>query len=81
MHCEYCSKSVFAANTTLGKPITVPGTGVAHTHCAQRAMTRHRIFRNLALASLHHEELNELKELVLQEVNERQGNASSSEIF
>lgn len=81
MKCEYCGESIFKHNSRSGTPITVAGVGIAHLRCAETAVFSKREFKNISLNALSLEELRELKEMLLQELNSRDGNGNAFEFF
>ena len=66
MNCMFCKKPVVGQS-----PVTVPGIGLAHSHCYQADQALRRTFQSLDIAALSDGELTELKDLVLAEENAR----------
>ncbi len=59
----------------VGTPITLPGRGIAHALCAEQDLIERRVFGSIQLATLPQSDLYELRELVLTEINSREGHA------
>ncbi len=76
MRCIFCNKKIIPKNNDLGLPITLPTRGVAHSFCAERDLIERRVFASIHLADLAQADLYELRELVLTEINAREGNAN-----
>ena len=66
MNCVYCSKAVFGS-----EGITVSGKGPAHQQCYHANQIFKRTFQSIEISELSDEELNDLKDLVLAEINGR----------
>lgn len=81
MRCVFCEQALIGSKPHFGQPVTVPGVGVAHTLCAQQDRVQKRVFGPLRLKDVPTESLLELKELVLAEINQRQGVACEIELF
>ncbi|WP_111979842.1 hypothetical protein [Algibacillus agarilyticus] len=73
MRCMFCDLDIINKDLSKGLPITVPGKGVAHTYCAEQDLHSRRIFGNIHIADLEDNDLYELKEMVMAEVNQRNG--------
>ncbi|PKF62550.1 hypothetical protein CW745_03750 [Psychromonas sp. psych-6C06] len=71
MRCMFCQKEVFDENDHLGKPISIPSRGVAHSQCAEEDLIEKRIFGSIHITEISLEDLYELRELVKTEINER----------
>lgn len=67
MKCIYCRSPVYGHNG-----LTVPMEGAAHQQCYQMEQTLKRTFQHLEISKLSDPELNDLKDLVLSELNDRQ---------
>ena len=80
MQCEFCQQSVFKQQQGSGPPVTIPGRGVAHKYCAEKDLTQRRVFKGLSLTQLAMGDLVELREMLLQELNHREG-CTSCELF
>jgi len=76
MRCIFCDKDIFKVDTKLGAPVTLPARGVAHSVCATHDLMERRVFGSIELADLSEQDLYELRELVLTEINLREGNNS-----
>ncbi len=72
MLCDVCHAPIFNHVETLGMPLTLPATGVAHQKCAARHLAKRRIFQGITLAELSDQALLDLKEMVRLELNVRQ---------
>jgi len=73
MRCMFCDHRILKVDDFLGRPITLPGRGVAHINCAERDLISKRIFGSIHLSEVPMEDLYELREMVLTEINEREG--------
>ncbi|MER2490658.1 hypothetical protein [Catenovulum sediminis] len=71
MRCMFCNSNMLESDKSKGLPVTIPGKGVAHTHCAEADLVKKRVFGNIHLADMEDDDLLELYELVQVEVNER----------
>jgi len=67
MRCCYCEKNVVGQSEV----VMIAGEGPAHRSCYDRHALSQRQFGSLNLQRLDDQLLNELKELVLTEVNAR----------
>lgn len=67
----FCNENILENDDSLGKPMTVPGRGVAHSYCAEKDLNKKRIFGSVHIADLEDDDLLELFELVQTEVKER----------
>ena len=82
MRCLFCNIDVMKKQGELGAPITLPGKGVAHSACAEKDLIERRIFGSIALKDIENNDLYELRELLLMEINEREGHSSGEvELF
>ena len=82
MRCLFCDERMLQDHHRLGAPVTLPGRGVAHSGCAERDLVEKRVFGGISLKDIPVEDLYELRELVLQEVNMREGrNSEEPELF
>lgn len=68
MRCPFCEKSVIGEKDV----VVIVGEGPAHRHCYERDMVNQRSFAGLYMPSLSDVQLNELKDLVLMELNSRE---------
>lgn len=66
MRCIYCGQVVVGE-----RGMTVPGVGSAHRSCHTADLMLRRTFKDLELAGLTDEELQELEELLMQEKRAR----------
>ncbi|WP_221801023.1 DUF2175 domain-containing protein [Oceanobacter mangrovi] len=66
LKCVFCKKTVFGPGG-----LTVPTIGPAHRHCYEAYRTMRRTFRSIDITLLTDDELNDLKDLVLAEENDR----------
>jgi len=73
MRCLFCNHHILKVDDFLGKPITLPGRGAAHINCAERDLISKRIFGSIHLSEIPMDDLYELREMVLTEINEREG--------
>jgi len=71
MRCMFCKKEIFEKNDLLGKPISLPSQGIAHSRCAEEDLIEKRIFGSIHITEIALEDLYELRELVKTEINER----------
>ncbi len=76
MRCIFCDKEIVGSPQHLGRPITLPSRGVAHSYCAEKDLIERRVFGNIHFSALPVNDLYELRELVLTEINVREGNTS-----
>jgi len=67
MNCLSCARPVYGHNG-----LTVPSQGAAHQQCYQMDQALKRTFQHLEISKLTDEELNDLKDLVLTEINDRE---------
>lgn len=81
MRCIFCEKNILRADKSLGYPVTLQGRGIAHSVCTEKDLVSRRIFGAIHLCDLSDSDLNELKDLVLTEINERQGLNEEIELF
>lgn len=81
MRCVFCDAPVLEKSERLGPPVTLSGVGVAHERCAQRDLVESRVFGSLRLKDLPTPSLYELRELLLNELNHREGCGSEIELF
>lgn len=82
MRCIFCDDEVMKIDTVLGSPITLQGRGICHAKCAEKDLIERRIFGSICMSDLTNADLNELKDLVLMEVNEREGRSTGeAELF
>jgi len=78
MRCPFCSKSVVGESNI----VVIAGEGPAHKLCYEREVIGQRVFGGLHLPSLTLSDLNELKEMLLTELNAREnGSDDSVELF
>ena len=80
MRCIFCFDEVLKQTHLLGRPISVSGQGIAHSLCAERDLVTRRVFGSLELSSLPTSQLYELREMVLTEVNAREGHNNDGEV-
>jgi len=73
MRCIFCDHEVLKIDDFLGKPISLPGRGVAHIMCAERDLIAKRVFGSIHLTEIALDDLYELREMVLTEINDREG--------
>jgi len=76
MKCIFCEKDIMDSPEHLGRPLTLPSRGVAHSYCAEKDLIERRVFGNLHFSQLPLNDLYELRELTLTEINVREGNVS-----
>lgn len=67
MRCPFCEKNVIGEKHI----VVLSGEGPAHRSCYERDILGKRIFAGLHLPSLETNQLNELKEMVITELNAR----------
>ncbi|BCE03732.1 hypothetical protein [Marinicellulosiphila megalodicopiae] len=72
MRCIYCKTPLITKGFKHENLITVPAKGVAHKRCAEQDYLSKRVFAGVELNQLSGNELLELKEIVLNEINERE---------
>lgn len=75
MRCLFCDKKMLIEGSQVGTPITLPGRGIAHSLCAEKDLIERRVFGSIQLATLPQSDLYELRELVLTEINSREGHS------
>ncbi len=71
MRCMFCNHEIMKKDDFLGKPISIPSRGIAHTVCAERDLVSKRIFGSIHLTEVSMDDLYELRELVVNEINDR----------
>ncbi len=71
MRCMFCNHEIMKKDDFLGKPISIPSLGIAHTTCAERDLVSKRIFGSIHLTEVSMDDLYELRELVVNEINDR----------
>jgi len=71
MRCIFCENEVLNQDDSLGKPISLPMQGVAHSMCAEEDLIEKRIFGSIHITEVSLEDLYELRELVKTEIDER----------
>ncbi len=81
MKCMFCDKDMLNYDGSMGLPVTLPGRGIAHTYCAEQDLFSRRIFGSIHIKDLPNDDLYELRELVLAEINEREGLSQEPELF
>lgn len=67
MRCPFCRKNVIGERNI----VVVAGEGPAHKLCYEREVVGQRVFGGIHLPSLNMNQLNELKEMLLTEINSR----------
>lgn len=80
MRCMFCDHEIFKKDDFLGRPMTVPGRGIAHLLCAERDLITRRVFGSIHLSEVKLEDLYELREMVLGEINNREGIVDTGDI-
>lgn len=75
LNCVYCEKLVFGNGG-----VTVANKGPAHQNCYQANQAMSRTFHGIEISELLDEDLNDLKELVLGEANDRARKANGLEL-
>ncbi len=81
MRCMFCDKPLVKQDRALGLPITLPGRGVAHTFCAERDLFDRRVFGSIHIKDMASDDLYELREMILAEINEREGKSNDVDLF
>ena len=83
MRCMFCNHTILKKNDYLGQPITIVGRGIAHLMCAERDLISRRVFGSIHLSEVLLDDLYELREMVLAEINNREGvnNSGDLELF
>ncbi len=71
MRCMFCDKEVLNQDSSLGRPISLPRRGVAHSNCAEEDLIEKRIFGSIHITEISLEDLYELRELVKVEIDDR----------
>lgn len=81
MRCIFCDGNVVTADRSKGRPITIPERGVAHTFCAEQDLFSRRVYGSIHMQDLAMNDLVELREMVLAEINAREGKDNDIELF
>ncbi|WP_022941278.1 hypothetical protein [Psychromonas hadalis] len=71
MRCMFCKKEVLNQDKSLGRPISLPRRGIAHSNCAEEDLIEKRIFGSIHITEISLDDLYELRELVKTEIDDR----------
>ena len=71
MRCMFCKQEVLNQDDSLGRPISIPMRGIAHSNCAEEDLIEKRIFGSIHITEISLEDLYELRELVKVEIDDR----------
>ena len=71
MRCMFCKQEVLNQDDSLGRPISLPMRGIAHSNCAEEDLIEKRIFGSIHITEISLEDLYELRELVKVEIDDR----------
>jgi hypothetical protein len=67
MKCPYCNKNVVGERCV----VILAGEGPAHSRCHEQYLLSKRTFNNIDFSSMGLQDLNEMKEMLLIELNAR----------
>lgn len=81
MRCIFCDNDILKSSSRLGHPVTLQGRGIAHSVCTEEDLVVRRIFGSIHIGDLNDSDLHELKDLVVSEINARQGLNEEVELF